>query len=92
MIKAGLGHLKNAYKLINLRALKFSTCYKSCIFQCMDKIFSVEFQRYPLKFHTKYLIYTFNDASILNYLENMTTLHLEYAQRRIMEVWCLQIT
>ena len=32
-----------------LRALKFATWYKSNIFQCMHKIFCVEFQRYPME-------------------------------------------
>ena len=27
------GHLKNAYELLNLSALKISTLYKNCIFQ-----------------------------------------------------------
>ena len=49
---------KNIYELLNLRALKISTLYKNCIIQCMGKIFCVEFQRFPLKFHTKYLTHT----------------------------------
>ena len=49
------GHFKNTYELLNLRALKFSLVEKIYIFQCMGEIFCVEFQRYPLKFHTKYL-------------------------------------
>ena len=32
-------HLKNAYELLDLRALKISMLYKNCIFQCMGKIF-----------------------------------------------------
>ena len=52
------GRFKNAYQLLNLRAPKMSVLGKNCIFQCMGKIFCVEFQRYPLKFHTKYLIHT----------------------------------
>ena len=50
------------YELLNLRALKFSLVNKIHIFQCMGKIFSVEFQRYPLKFHTKYLTHTLKDT------------------------------
>ena len=42
------GHFKNTYELLNVRALKFSTVNKINIFQCMGKIFCVEFQRYPL--------------------------------------------
>ena len=48
------GRFKNTYELLNLRALKISILHKNYIFQCMGKIFCVEFQRYPLKFHTKY--------------------------------------
>ena len=56
------GCLKKAYELLNLRALKFSPVNKMHIFQCMDKIFCVEFQREPLKFHTKYLTHTLKDT------------------------------
>ena len=49
------GCFKNTYEFLNLRALKFSTVNEIHIFQCMGKIFCVEFQRYPLKLHTKYL-------------------------------------
>ena len=55
------GRFKNTYELLNLRALKFSPVNKIRIFQCMGKIFCVEFQRYPLKFHTKYLNHTLKD-------------------------------
>ena len=44
----GCCRVKNAYELLNLRALKFSPMNKIHIFQCMDKIFYVEFQRAPL--------------------------------------------
>ena len=33
----------------------------------MGKIFCVEFQRYPLKFHTKYLAHTLKDAIFIQY-------------------------
>ena len=52
---------KTTYELLNLGALKFSAVDKIYIFQCMGKIFCVEFQRYPLKFHTKYLTHTLKD-------------------------------
>ena len=45
--------LKNAYKFLNLRALKFSPVNEIYIFKCMGKIFYVEFQRFPLKFPLK---------------------------------------
>ena len=44
------GVFQKAYKLLNLRALKFSPTNKVHIFQCMGKLFCVEFQRTPLKF------------------------------------------
>ena len=49
---------KNAYELLNLKALEYSHVNKMQIFQCVGNIFCVEFQRYPLKFHTKYLTHT----------------------------------
>ena len=52
------GHFKNTYKLLNIRGLKNSILYKNCIFQCVGKIFCVEFQSCPLKFHIKYLAHT----------------------------------
>ena len=57
------GRFKNAYELLNLRALKILMLYKNRIFQCMSKIFCVEFQRVPLKFHTKYLAHTLKDVN-----------------------------
>ena len=48
----------NTYELLNLRALKFSPVNKIHIFQWIGKIFCVEFQRYPMKLHTKYLTHT----------------------------------
>ena len=66
-ILCGLGgHFKNTYELLNLRALKFSPVNKMHIFQCMGKIFCVEFQRVPLKFHTKYLTHTLKDTFLWN--------------------------
>ena len=52
---------------LNLRALKISLVNKMHIFQCMGKIFCVEFQRGPLKFHTKYLTHTLKDASFIQH-------------------------
>ena len=49
------GRFKNTYELLSLRALKISMLYKNRTFQCMGKIFCVEFQRVPLKFHTNIL-------------------------------------
>ena len=66
------GRFKNAYKLINLRAVKFSLLNKLYIFQCMGKIFCVEFQRVPLKFHTQYFTHTLKDIILYN-VENLST-------------------
>ena len=60
-------HFKNAYKLLNLRALKFWSVNKMHIFQCMGKILCVEFQRVPLKFHTKYPTHTLKDAIFIQH-------------------------
>ena len=57
---------KNAYELLNLRALKIPMLYKNRIFQCMGKIFCVEFQRVPLKFHTKNLTHTLKDVNFIH--------------------------
>ena len=61
------GRFKNTYELLNLRALKFSYVNKIHIFQCMGKIFCVEFQRYPLKLHTKYLTHTLKDMIFMQF-------------------------
>ena len=60
------GRFKNTYELLNLRALKISKLHKNHIFQCMGKIFCVEFQGVPLKFHTKYLTHTLKDVDFIN--------------------------
>ena len=61
------GHFKNTYELLNPRALKISMLYTNRIFQCMGKIFCVEFQRFPLKFHTKYLIHRLKDMIFIQH-------------------------
>ena len=53
------GRFKNAYELLNLRALEISMLYKNHIFQCMGKIFCVEF-------HTKYLTHTLKDVDFIH--------------------------
>ena len=60
------GRFKNAYELLNLRALEISVLYKIHIFQCMGKIFCVEFQRVPLKFHTKYRTHILKDVNFIH--------------------------
>ena len=67
ILDAGPGwRFKNAYELLTIRALKISIFHKKFIFQCMGKIFCVEFQRYPLKFHTKYLKHTLKDVHFIH--------------------------
>ena len=63
------GRFNNTYELLNLRALKFWYVNKIHIFQCMGKIFCVEFQRYPLKFYTKYLTHTLKDMIFMQFLK-----------------------
>ena len=60
------GCFKNTYELLNLRALKISILYKKNFFQYMGKIFCVEFQRVPLKFHTKYFTQTLTDVDFIH--------------------------
>ena len=52
---------KNIYELVNMGVLKFSFVNKLYTFQCIGKIFCVEFERVPLKFYTKYIICTLKD-------------------------------
>ena len=51
------------YELLNLIALEFLPVIKINIFQCMGKIFCVEFQRNHLKFHIKHLTHTLKDMT-----------------------------
>ena len=60
------GRFKNKYELLYLEALKISMLYKNHIYQCMDKIFCVEFQRVPLKFHTDYLTNILKDVDFIH--------------------------
>ena len=60
------GCFRNTYELFNLRALKIWTLYRNSIFQCIGKIFCVEFKRCPLKFHTKYLNHTLKDVHFIH--------------------------
>ena len=58
---------KNGYKLVNLEALTFSLLSKLQTFQCMGKIFCVEFQRVRGTFEIPriYLAHTLKDASFI---------------------------
>ena len=61
------GHFKNTYELLNLRALKFSPLNEIYLSQCKGKIFCVEFQRYHLKVHSKYLTHTLKDMIFIQH-------------------------
>ena len=60
------GRFKNVYELLILRALKILILFKKHFYQCMGKIFCVEFQRVPLKFHKKYFTHTLKDADLIH--------------------------
>ena len=68
--------ISKMHELLNLRALKISTLHKNRIFQCMGMIFCVEFQSYPLKFHTKYLT-IYQKMCILYAVENIRALRFK---------------
>ena len=61
------GCFKNTNELVNLGAHKFSLINKLNIFQCMGKIFCVEFQREPLKFHTKCLTHSLKETIFIQH-------------------------
>ena len=57
------GRFKNTYKLLNPRALKNSMLYQIRIFQCMGKIFYVEF---PFEIPHKYHTHTLRDVHFIH--------------------------
>ena len=57
---------RDAFKQHLRLALKFSRLNLH-IFQCIQKIFCVEFQRKPLKIHTKYFTHTLKDIVSIQY-------------------------
>ena len=59
--------MDEAYRFWVMSLSKWPPANKIHIFQCMGKIFCVEFQRYPLKFHTKYLIHTLKDTIFIQH-------------------------
>ena len=61
------GGSKWLYQLENVGALESSLFSKLHIFQCVGKIFCMEFQRYPLKFHTIYLTHTLKDTIFIQF-------------------------
>ena len=65
----GWGRGKNAYGLVSLGVCKFLSIicnFFQCMGKIMGKIFCVEFQRVPLKFHVKYLTHTFKDPIFIH--------------------------
>ena len=67
LLYSAWGAFQNTYELLNLRAPKFSPVNKIRIFQCMGMMFCVEFQRYPLKLHAKYLTHTLKDVTFMQH-------------------------
>ena len=61
------GRFENTYELVNLGARQFIFINKLRIFQCMGKIFCVEFQWGPLRFHKKYLTHTLKKTIFIQY-------------------------
>ena len=55
IVKCLLQGISKLFYLLNLRALAMFMLIQNDIFQCLGKIFCVEFQRYPLKFDTNYI-------------------------------------
>ena len=56
------GAFQKRLQALQTRVLKFSYLNTMDIFHCMWKIFCMEFQSVPLKFHTKYHTHTLNDT------------------------------
>ena len=55
---------KNVCELLNLRAVVISMLYQKRIFHYTGKIFCMEFERCPLKFHMKYLTNTLKGENL----------------------------
>ena len=68
--------------------------YKKYIFHCMGNIFCVEFQRFPLKFHTKCFTYTLRahkclwNAPLVSYLDLCLTQVCHIYYRTALEREC----
>ena len=86
------GVSKTLISSLNQRALKLLHLNKIHIFQCMGKIFCVEFQRVPLKFHTKYLAHTFLTWPAVNIAVNKIDIwrvRYHFSHDRVTIVWLL---
>ena len=72
------GRFKNTYEFLNQRALKLKHLHvnQMYIFQCMEETFCVEFQREPLKFHTKYLLHSLKDTIFMK-CENFKSSYIQ---------------
>ena len=92
----GVGH-KCLWVLKCIRALKMSSLYENRIFQYMAKIFCVEFQRYTLKFDTKYPPHALEDVYFIRkYLRAIEFLSVsETIHWSITDIWgswiCIQM-
>ena len=57
-----IGAFKNMYKLLNVSIIKISALYEILSFVVWVRCFCVRFQKYSLKFHTKYLAHLLKDV------------------------------
>ena len=71
------GGVSKCFKLLKSKSSSIFTSEWN-IFQCMGKIFCVEFQRVPLKFHTKYLAHTLKDMIFYTTLKFKELLDLHF--------------
>ena len=74
---------EKAYELLNIKFLKFPPLTKMHTFSCMVKIFCVEFQRLPLKFHLKYFIHTLKKVYFIEHwnLKNTSISGRKFSER-----------
>ena len=69
------GRFKNTYELANLGAHTLLLGNKLHIFQCVGKIFWVEFQREPLTFPANYLTHTLKETISIQYRKFRTQIY-----------------
>ena len=68
--------VRKGLRVLNL--LRFQHYIKFQVFRYMGKIFGMEFQRYPLKFPTKYLTNTLKDVHFIQMQNFIGSLSLTY--------------
>ena len=79
-------------RALKSQSIYFSPANKIVILQCNGKIFCVEFQRAPLKFHTKYLTHTLKDADrCWNYFCKIITIIGNKENTKPIKLWMIVI-